>query len=276
VDWNNDQLPDLLLGKANGTIEIYLNIGSAEEPNLALAQPIMFGPAGGQIPFDVGNRATPDLVDWDRDGQQDLLCGALDGRFRILINAGTAVAPFYEEMLFAQNSNGDLTISANRSSPVLYDFNGDGLLDLISGNTSGQIMLSLGIGTVSDPLFGDWQPVSAGGMNIDLNGTLRSRPSLCDWNGDSIPDLLIGYGDGLVRQYNGLPAPVEDLHVARVGALITLSWSESPAAGYFRIYGSGDAFSDWQILAETTDFNYQLELTPELERAFFRVTQIVD
>ena len=42
---------------------------------------------------------------------------------------------------------------------------------------------------------------------IDLAGSPRSRPFVCDWNEDGYPDVLIGAGDGLVRLYEGVPEP---------------------------------------------------------------------
>jgi hypothetical protein len=54
--------------------------------------------------------------------------------------------------------------------------------------------------------------VQSDGVAIDLPGTLRTRPSVCTWTGDGkfgpkdgYWDLLVGYGDGKIRLYRGLP-----------------------------------------------------------------------
>ena len=39
---------------------------------------------------------------------------------------------------------------------------------------------------------------------IDLEGGSRSRPFVCEWNRDGQSDVLLGYGDGLVRLYTGV------------------------------------------------------------------------
>jgi hypothetical protein len=47
--------------------------------------------------------------------------------------------------------------------------------------------------------------VEAAGVPIDLPGSPRSRPFLCDWNDDGRLDVLIGAGDGLVHLFPGVP-----------------------------------------------------------------------
>jgi hypothetical protein len=49
--------------------------------------------------------------------------------------------------------------------------------------------------------------VLSDGVPIDLAGTPRTRPFVCDWTGDGLLDVLVGAGDGLVRLYRGLAYP---------------------------------------------------------------------
>jgi len=87
------------------------------------------------------------------------------------------------------------------------DLDGDGNKDLLSGNTDGMILFYKNTGTNSLPMFAGYSPVQSLGQPIDLAGSVRSRPSVCCWTGDEDGywDLLIGYGDGKVRLYRGLP-----------------------------------------------------------------------
>jgi hypothetical protein len=80
------------------------------------------------------------------------------------------------------------------------DLNGDGRKDLLAGNTDGQLYLYLNNGTDAEPKFQGSQKVQAKGAEINL-GTSRSRPFVCDFNGDGRLDLLVGGADGLVRLY---------------------------------------------------------------------------
>jgi len=47
--------------------------------------------------FDIGTRAAPRIVDWDRDGTKDLLVGEVEGYVYFLKNEGTNKAPVFND-----------------------------------------------------------------------------------------------------------------------------------------------------------------------------------
>jgi len=163
--------------------------------------------------LDVGARATPILVDWNNDGELDIVAGGLDGGLHIYYNCGCGgyVPPRFStspvEGLFSQANGRDLLVPSGRSSPVVMDVDGDGKKDLVTGNTDGQILFYKNIGTDALPMFAGYTMVQSNGLPIDLAGTLRTRPSICYWTGakDGYWDLLVGYGDGKIRLYRGIP-----------------------------------------------------------------------
>jgi len=56
------------------------------------AGPVM----SGGLKLDVGSYAAPLMVDWNGDGNQDLICGQFDyGRIRFYPNVGTGSAPVF-------------------------------------------------------------------------------------------------------------------------------------------------------------------------------------
>ena len=214
--WDADQRKDLLVGQADGTVKIFLNIGTDSDPIFDAGQLIKVGSDDANL--DVGDRATPTLLDWDNDDMTDLVVGALDGRIRIYLNCGCSggVPPtFYHTNptgIFAQEDGSDLVVPSNRSSPVIIDLDGDGNKDLLTGNTDGQLLFYRNIGTDAEPIFSDYKLVESNGVPIDLPGSPRSRPFLCYWTGDghfgpidAYPDVLIGAGDGKVHLYRGIP-----------------------------------------------------------------------
>jgi len=71
ADWNEDGLIDLLVGDTNGKITLYINNGTKGNPDLTSKGYIKA--SGSSI--DVGNRASPVVVDWDNDGKKDLVVG---------------------------------------------------------------------------------------------------------------------------------------------------------------------------------------------------------
>ncbi|MDX9974587.1 MAG: VCBS repeat-containing protein [FCB group bacterium] len=88
--------------------------------------------------------------------------------------------------------------------PNVVDWDGDGLPDLVSGNSDGKVLFFRNIGRVDAPAFGVGVPLEAGGRVIhvqpgygqDIQGPGEARwgytcPTVADWNGDGLPDLLM-------------------------------------------------------------------------------------
>lgn len=218
VHWDGDGLKDLLVGQSDGTIKIFLNVGTEEEPVFDGGQDIMVGSGGmGVFRLDVGSRATPSLVDWNGDGALDLVSGAYDGRIHVFANDCNDTMPpcFDSSSVIGElilEDEGALAVPGSRSSPVVVDLDGDGLHDLLAGNTYGQILFYANIGTAAAPAFSGYTAVTSEGQAIDLAGSARSRPDVCTWTGDGhfgpkdgYWDLLVGSGDGKVRLYRGIP-----------------------------------------------------------------------
>jgi hypothetical protein len=219
VRWDADYRKDLLIGLGDGTVRIYLNVGDDNEPVFDGGANIQVG-EGNAFDLDVGNRATPVPVQWDDDGLLDLVVGDADGYVHVYYNCGCGggIPPrFYTSRiagLLVQGNGGDLQVPGARSSPVIEDLDGDRKKDLLTGNTSGQILFYKNVGLDSLPIFAGYTLVQSAGVPIDLPGALRSRPFLCYWTGegdfgprDGYRDLLVGYGDGKVRLYRGIPKP---------------------------------------------------------------------
>jgi len=216
VYWDADKRKDLLVGQADGTVKIFLNNGTDEEPTFDAGRIIKVGPNNENI--DVGSRATPTLIDWDNDRLTDLVAGSIDGKIHIFLNCGCngEVPPSFNYSTssgsFATEDGSDLVVPTNRSSPEVFDLDGDGKKDLLTGNTEGQLLFYKNVGADNKPAFSGYSLVGSNGVAIDLEGMPRSRPFVCYWTGnghfgpiDNYPDILIGSGDGKVRLYRGLP-----------------------------------------------------------------------
>jgi hypothetical protein len=217
IYWDEDKRKDLLVGLGGGTVKAFLNIGSDNEPVFDAGANVKVG-SGDAYNLDVGSRATPSLVHWNDDGMLDIVSGGLDGAIHVYYNCGCggSVPPrFYLSTslgTYAQEETYDLLVPSGRSSPVVFDTDGDGKKDILTGNTEGLILFYKNTGTNSLPTFSAYTLVQSHGVPIDLAGTLRSRPDVCYWTGagqfgpeDGYWDLLVGYGDGKVRLYRGLP-----------------------------------------------------------------------
>lgn len=259
VDWDEDGRIDLLIGQADGTVRIHTNFGLQGSPAFSLGTAIVT--ADGSVhDMDVGDRATPVVVDWNSDSMLDIVSGGLDGLIHVYPNCGCegSVPPRFLGSpaggQIVQADGKDLAVPSGRSSPVIMDLDGDGMKDILTGNTEGQILFYKNTGSKSLPTFSGYSPIAAAGTAIDLPGTLRSRPFVCQWSSDGTTDpnsgnrdLLVGYGDGKVRLYRSAPAGSTLPEAAKAGDLD----------------GDGDIDGDdFTILAKAMDKQAGLEGNP--------------
>ncbi len=213
VHWDEDARKDLLIGQSDGKLNLFLNIGTDASPTFDGGTFLQVGPAGSKVDMDVTSRATPTMPDWNNDGNKDLIVGDLYGNIHVFLNEGTHDAPDFVSETYIQEDGANLAVPGIRASPVIYDLDWDGKKDLLTGNTTGELLFYSNVGTDAAPTFSGYVLLDADGVAIDLPGSYRSRPSVCDWTGDGLIDVLIGYGDGgsggngKVRLYQGVPLP---------------------------------------------------------------------
>lgn len=244
-------------GLADGTVKLYLNNNTDDNPEFDAGTLLQVGDPGSKVNIDVGARATPTIVDWNSDGKKDLVVGALGGRIHIFINAGTDTAPDFRTETFAQDDGFDLDVPSGRSSPHVTDLDGDGMKDLLTGNTNGELLFYRNAGTNAAPSFSGYEYVESEGTAIDLAGTPRSRPFVTDWTGDGLLDVLIGIQEngqssGKIHLYQSVLGDMDcdgDLDIDDVGPFVL---ALIDPVGYESAYltcgiGHGDCNSDGDV-----------------------------
>ena len=131
VDWEGDQDYDLLVGTIGGELYLIMNQGSAHSPSWGKAQALDFKAQGRD--------AGPTMVDWDDDGDLDLVVGLDSGGVSYYQNSGTRSEPqFGKPVQWIADSElkekDTLRKPGTRTKVCVTDWNGDGKLDLLMGD----------------------------------------------------------------------------------------------------------------------------------------------
>ncbi|HSM04453.1 MAG TPA: FG-GAP-like repeat-containing protein [Longimicrobiales bacterium] len=196
LDGDGDQ--DLLVGsKLDPTVltaaRLYRfeNVGSTTAPEFVLTDTL--------APMDAFHLA-PELADLDGDGDLDMLLGSWNDDIRYLRNEGTAEEPDF--VLVGDGPIAELP-RGSHATPGLGDLDGDGDLDLLVGESSGEINQFRNVGE-GEPVF---ELVTEGAWGIDVGR--RSVPSLVDLDGDGDLDLIVGREDAGAEVFMNQGSPRE-------------------------------------------------------------------
>jgi hypothetical protein len=102
-----------------------------------------------------GHCTSVSAVDWDADGDLDLLLGDYyGGRLALRINEGTAKEPSFSATNQIVEADGKpMVIAKGLAAPRIVDWNGDGLFDILCGGAKGGVFYFQNIGEKSKPTF---------------------------------------------------------------------------------------------------------------------------
>ncbi len=213
-DFDSDGDLDLLCGEFLDGFTYFENIGTRNKPRYK---------SGIRLKSEDGSKLrmnlemiVPVAIDWDLDGDFDLIVGDEDGRVALIENTGKLnedhTPRFLDPVYFRQEAD-DLKCGS-LSTPVGVDWDGDGDDDIVSGNTTGFIEFfeNLSGPGVEVPRWAAPVRLKAGdkvfrtmaGPNGSIQGPAEAKwgyttLNVGDWDGDG--DLDIVYNDiwGKVR-----------------------------------------------------------------------------
>lgn len=153
--------------------------------------------AGGK-PIDVYGNPTPNMEDFDGDGDLDIICGEFVDRFTWFENTGTRENPVYAEGKFLKNTHGLIRMDLEMMMPVALDWNGDKKIDLIVGDEDGRIVFIENTGKVKDHMPVFKSPVYFQQEADDLKFGALVTPFSVDWEDDGDDDLICGNSAGYI------------------------------------------------------------------------------
>jgi len=138
-------------------------------------------------------QSTASFVDWDGDGDLDMLIGSVFGDIFININEGTPKQFKFGQRVPLMAAGKPMKVAASKSDPLCVDWDGDGVLDILSGDDSGGVGSFRGIKptTGNARTFEAPVPVMLGKTKNMVPG-FRARLAVADWNNDGKLDLLVG------------------------------------------------------------------------------------
>jgi hypothetical protein len=220
TDWNGDGAHDLLFATHYGHegVLICLNEGTSTAPVIHGGNCTQLRDTNGDlVGTTTGSNVayvSPEIYDWDADGDPDLLIGSgsdtatlNEKGIRLYRNVGTATAPSLSAgtFLVEKGVTPGLTYE-NYFEPTMVDADDDGRRDLwIAGSRNGTtgtemiVRQCLNTGTDAVPSFGSCS-------YMILPGLVNNVVDATDWDGDGYLDMLRGFHSAFITN------PVTMLH----------------------------------------------------------------
>ncbi len=211
ADFDADGDLDLICGEFLDGFTWFENLGTRTQPKLAAGRRLSF--QGEPLRMDL-QMIVPVAIDWDRDGDYDLIVGDEDGRVALLEHTGKVVdhmPQFRPPVYFQQQA--EYLKSGALVTPVSFDWDHDGDSDLVCGNSAGYVELFTNLGgqpakwSRPERLEADEKTIRIqAGPNGSIQGPAEAKwgyttLSIGDWDHDQLPDLIVNSIWGKIEWY---------------------------------------------------------------------------
>lgn len=216
-DWDNDGDEDLIVGEEDGRVVFIENSGKIVGNIPQFELPKFFKQQADDIKF--GALVTPYNVDWDSDGDDDLICGNTAGYIGFIENLDGANPPKWAEPVYLKADDEIIRIQADYNGSIqgpceakwgyttlsVGDWDNDGLHDIVINSIWGKILWYKNVGTKNNPRLASVKSIEVewNGKNVkpswfwwepeknNLVTQWRTTPLIYDWNKDGLNDLIM-------------------------------------------------------------------------------------
>lgn len=233
MDWNQDGNLDIVSGcysgdgNAPGHIQILYGQGAMEFAESTRLLSKSGAPLQNTVTSHRNARQNicteQHIVDYDGDGDLDLVSGCFANEFYLFENVADTPTPISDgdnkTVKLSKNQLSDKAVALpiaspdRHSAPHLVDWDDDGDLDLISGSSSGAIFIWENTGTSKNPQWAAFEQLVVSGLRSQetyprtgkkLSLGKATRVWATDFNGDGLLDLLVGDHQTLVYPANDI------------------------------------------------------------------------
>ncbi|MDO5980820.1 FG-GAP repeat domain-containing protein [Flavivirga spongiicola] len=216
-DYNNDGKDDLLVGYfgkersdtdlvrgghklTKGGCNIYLNMGTNENPEYTFTGKLLTGGKQAYVPTDCCVGFVPRVIDLDGDGIDDILSGSYPGQAYFYKGIGEGM---YKEYQFLRDKTDKAMNPGHTTTIAPFDWDEDGDLDLVWGVRFKGTFVSFNTGSKTAPQFEAPKHIEMEKYG-DKKEDLSSHSVPVDWDGDGLFDLVCGSEHGDVFWYKNI------------------------------------------------------------------------
>jgi predicted neuraminidase len=214
IDWTGNGWTDLIVGDEDGRVALVEHTGIVRDGLPVFQPPVYFQQEADKLKF--GALATPFVVDWDGDGDLDILCGNTAGEMGWFENLGPGAndLPKWAAPVLLEVDGKTFRVLAGESGSIqgpceakwgyttfsVADWDGDGALDIIYNSIHGKLGLLRGTGNPRKlvpahfdnglrelPPSWDWRQVPSSTTLTQW----RTTPVTVDFTGDNTLDLVL-------------------------------------------------------------------------------------
>ncbi|RMG18554.1 MAG: VCBS repeat-containing protein [Bacteroidetes bacterium] len=227
IDWTRDGFPDLIVGDEDGRVALLTHSGKVHQGMPIFHSPRYFRQQAADLAF--GALVTPVSVDWDADGDEDLICGNTAGYIGLIENLDGGNPPKWAEPVYLLADGRPIRPMAGPNGSIqgpceakwgyttlsVADWNHDGLYDLVVNSIWGKVVWYQNVGTPTRPILTASRPVEVAWPGLpprpawnwwhpqgnELVSQWRTTPYAIDWDQDGLNDLVMLDHEGYLVFY---------------------------------------------------------------------------